>query len=156
MMTTGSSRQEHPSSVQLARELDRLVRLLRHLTPRDDITLTTASTMRALDRYGPQRLSDLAVRERVTQPAMSQLVSRLERGGYARRRGDAADARVVIVELTPRGSQLLRTRDNARAAQLTELIAVLSSDDRAAIAAALPALRRLTTANLPIKPGDHS
>jgi DNA-binding MarR family transcriptional regulator len=104
MMTTGSNRQEHPSSVQLVRELDRLVRLLRHLTPRDDISLTTASTMRALDRYGPQRLSDLAVRERVTQPAMSQLVSRLERGGYARRRGDAADARVVIVELTPRAA----------------------------------------------------
>jgi DNA-binding MarR family transcriptional regulator len=124
--------------------LERVVSLIRRLAPPQGISLTAASTLRTLERSGPCRLSALAAFEGVTQPAMTQLVSRLERDGYAERRGDTDDGRVVMVHLTPAGEDLVSRRRDLRARRLAELTGRLSIDDRAAIAAALAALDRLT------------
>jgi DNA-binding MarR family transcriptional regulator len=123
---------------------DGLFGFLRRLVPADGVSLTTGSTLHRLARTGPQRLSDLAVREAVTQPAMSQLVSRLERDGLATREGDPADGRVVLVQISPAGRTLLRRRREERARRLAEVIAQLSPDDRATLAAALPVLDKLS------------
>jgi DNA-binding MarR family transcriptional regulator len=128
---------------QLAVAFERLFTLLRRLNPPQDISLTAASTLRTLEGTGPHRLSELATREGVTQPAMTQLVSRLERAGLAERCTDPADGRVVVVRIAPAGRELLRTRREARAQKLLDLMNELESDDRAAIMAALPALDRL-------------
>jgi len=128
---------------ELATALERLVALVRRLAPQPDISISTASTMRALETSGPCRLSDLAAREGVTQPAMTQLVSRLERDGHARRRPGTEDARVVLVHLTPAGADLLRYRRQARAERLHALMDKLPPRDRAAIRGALPALTLL-------------
>ncbi|MGC9666150.1 MarR family winged helix-turn-helix transcriptional regulator [Planosporangium sp. 12N6] len=133
--------------VALAATLERVVSLLRRLAPADDISLTAAATLRTLELAGPCRLSELATREGITQPAMTQLVSRLERDGYAERRSCADDARVVMVHLTPVGADVLRRRRDARARRLVELTDRLTADDRAALAAALPALDRLVDAH---------
>lgn len=122
---------------------ERLFELLRRLTP-DTTSLTTASTLRRLDQFGDHRLSDLAVVEGVTQPAMTQLVSRLERGGFAARASDPTDGRVVVVRVTDAGRELVRRRRQIRSERLAELLAELSPADRAAIVAALPALDRLS------------
>jgi DNA-binding MarR family transcriptional regulator len=143
-------------AVALAGQLERLAALVRRLGPAPELSMTTASTMRALEQGGPARLSDLAVREGVTQPAMTQLVTRLERDGYAERRGDPADARVVLVHLTPLGAEVLRHRRGRRAERLAGLLAQLPPRDVASIAAAMPALERLTNMNhTPPTPGDH-
>ncbi|MEV6924992.1 hypothetical protein AB0M46_10890 [Dactylosporangium sp. NPDC051485] len=84
---------------------------------------------------------------------MTQLVSRLEHDGYAERRSWEADARVVMVHLTAAGAELLRRRHDARARRLAELAGRLSPEDRAALAAALPALDRLVTTQ-PDNPGS--
>ncbi|HZZ51257.1 MAG TPA: MarR family transcriptional regulator [Pseudonocardia sp.] len=127
----------------IAGGLERLVSLIRVLGPQSDLSLSTASTLYRLSTRGPQRLSDLAASEGVTQPAMTQLVSRLERLGLAERRGAADDRRVVMVHLTPHGDDLLRARQAHRAAQLSALLAQLPTEDEMAIAEALPALSRL-------------
>lgn len=132
--------------VALAISLERVISLLRRMTGPDEMSLTQAATLRALETDGPCRVSELAAQEGITQPAMTQLVSRLEQDGYAERRSWADDARVVMVHLTPAGADLLRRRRDARARLLVELTARLSADDRAALAAALPALDRLVTA----------
>jgi DNA-binding MarR family transcriptional regulator len=131
-------------TLALTATLERVVSLLRRLTPVHDVSLTTAATLRTLQRSGPCRLSELAAREGITQPAMTQLVSRLERDGYAERRGWADDARVVMVHLTPAGAELLRRWRDGRARRLAELVDRLPAEDRTAIAVALPALDRLT------------
>ncbi|WP_433201750.1 MarR family winged helix-turn-helix transcriptional regulator [Dactylosporangium sp. CS-047395] len=139
----------------LAVSLERVVSLLRRLAPADDVSLTKAATLRTLDVHGPCRLSELAVREGITQPAMTQLVSRLEQDGYAERRSCAGDARVVMVHLTAAGADVLRRRRAARARRMSELAEHLSAEDRAALAAALPALDRLVTTD-PTLPGSTS
>jgi DNA-binding MarR family transcriptional regulator len=45
------------------------------------LSLTATATLATLDRSGPSRLTWLAVREGVTQPAMTQLITRLEDAG---------------------------------------------------------------------------
>jgi DNA-binding MarR family transcriptional regulator len=132
-----------PDRTQLAIGFERLFTLVSRLNPRMDISLTAASTLRTLERDGPHRLSELAAKEGVTQPAMTQLVSRLERDGLARRCTDPTDGRVVVVRITDAGCELLLDRREARARKLSELMSALAPEDRAAILAALPALHRL-------------
>jgi len=129
--------------LQLVKSFERLFALLRRLNPQQDLSLTAASTLRTLERCGPHRLSDLASAEGVTQPAMTQLVSRLERTGLAERQTDPADGRVVVVDIADAGRDLLRQRREARAGKLAALMAELDDADRAAIMAALPAFDRL-------------
>ncbi len=109
-----------------------------------DLSLTTASTLATLDRGGPLRLSELATREGVTQPSMTALVSRLERDGLATRGSDPSDGRAVVVTLTDAGREVLVARRARRASVLADLLAELDPRDREAIAAAAPALHRLT------------
>jgi DNA-binding MarR family transcriptional regulator len=122
---------------------ERLFDALRRLNPADGISLTTASTLGRLERSGAHRLSDLAVAERVTQPAMTQLVSRLERDGLATRGGDPADGRVVVVTITDEGRRVIGARREARERRVAELLPRLPAEDAAAITAALPAIAHL-------------
>ncbi|WP_433045405.1 MarR family winged helix-turn-helix transcriptional regulator [Dactylosporangium sp. CS-033363] len=123
--------------------VERTFSLLRQGNPPNDISLTAASTLRRLEREGPRRLTELATAEGVTQPAMTQLVQRLEREGLADRAADPADGRAVLVRITRAGSELLVRRRSVRAGALEALLAHVSEDDQALIAAALPALERL-------------
>ena len=61
-------------------------------------------------------MTDLAVNEEVTQPSMTALVTQLEELGFAERRRDPTDARVVLVAITRAGRQHLRSmrRDGAK------------------------------------------
>jgi DNA-binding MarR family transcriptional regulator len=128
---------------RIAASFERLFVLLRRLTPREGLSLTAASTLGRLERSGPQRLCDLTLPEGVTQPAMTQLVSRLERDGLAVRGSDPGDGRVVVVTITGPGRDAVQRRRAARAQALSELLQALPEPDRAAIAAVLPALDRL-------------
>jgi DNA-binding MarR family transcriptional regulator len=127
----------------LAIALERVTVMVRRLAPPEGLSLTAISTLRALADHGPSRLSELATAQGVTQPAMTQLVSRLERDGYARRGGSPDDARVVLVSLTEAGGQLLRRRRSARARLLRELIDKLPGADRDLVFAAVPAMNLL-------------
>jgi DNA-binding MarR family transcriptional regulator len=127
----------------LAAGFERLFEALRRLAPPDGMSLTTASTLRRLERRGDHRLCDLAAAEGVTQPAMTQLVSRLERDGLAGRYADPADGRVVVVRISEAGREVVRRRRADRAERLAALVGALPEADRVAIEAALPALDRL-------------
>ena len=138
-----------PERCDIVACLERLLGLIRLLSPSGEISLTTASTLARLATAGPHRLSDLAAKEGVTQPAMTQLVSRLERHGLAERRGHRDDRRVVMVHITPAGRELLDQRRQQRAIRLAGLLDALSPEDERTIAAALPALTRLTDLQAP-------
>ncbi|HEY7175981.1 MAG TPA: MarR family transcriptional regulator, partial [Micromonosporaceae bacterium] len=131
--------------LDLSVSLERVVSMVRRLMPNQAMSLTAVSVLRSLEMYGPTRLTELASAQGVTQPAMTQLVTRLERDGYVRRQGSDADARVVLVTLTGHGEQFLHERREARARRLDELLAGLPADDRARILAAIPALTLLAS-----------
>jgi DNA-binding MarR family transcriptional regulator len=134
----------HPDDALVATGFARLYEGLRRLTPRDGLSLTAVSTLRRLDRSGPQRLCDLHAPEGVTQPAMTQLVTRLEKDGLAQRGSDPADGRVVVVSITDAGREVVEQRRLAHAEALAGCLQELSPEDRAAILAAVPAMERLS------------
>src|SRR6516165_11238586 len=105
---------ERTLAVGIASGVERLIGLVRSLTPPDGISLTAAATLATLERSGPQRLTALAVREGVTQPAMTQLIGRLQEAGLVSREADPTDGRVVQVCLTNRGRDLLARRGAVR------------------------------------------
>ena len=133
----------HPDDALIAAGFERLYEGLRRLTPRDGLSLTAASTLRRLARSGPQRLCDLYAPEGVSQPAMTQLVTRLEKEGLAERGNDPADGRVVVVSITADGRDVVERRRSRHARALADRLDRLPADDRAAILAALPAMERL-------------
>jgi len=100
IVTTYAAGPESADHLDLSISLERLVALVPPARPEPGHQPDHRIDAHTLDQNGPHRLSELAVREGVSQPAMTSLVSRLERDGYAKRRPDPADARVVVVHLT--------------------------------------------------------
>ncbi|MBP1157964.1 DNA-binding MarR family transcriptional regulator [Rhodococcus sp. PvR044] len=108
-----------------------------------DMSLTSAATLATLDKTGPRRITDLAVAEAVTQPAMTVLVRVMEASGLVERKGDPSDKRVTLVCLTEAGASYVRTRRQAGVDAYARLIDELTGDEIEALAAALPALLHL-------------
>src|SRR5487761_85554 len=129
----------------LTDDLERIVGLFRSLSPAGGMSMTAAATLADVERLGPQRLTLLAAREGVTQPAMTQLISRLEEAGLVRREPSEEDGRVVLVAITEEGRATLARRRAARRERLANIIARLSPHHRAALAIALPALGALAS-----------
>jgi DNA-binding MarR family transcriptional regulator len=123
--------------------VEQLVRLVRQLTGSDGLGTAATLVLNRLRREGAQRLTELARAEGMSQPGMTQLVTRLERAGYVERRPSESDGRVVVVGVTDAGLQYLDRRRAERAAALQQLLDQLGSEEQAAIAAAIPALTRL-------------
>src|SRR5580693_9747155 len=132
-------------AADLTVDLERIMGLFRSLTAPDGLSLTAAATLAAIERFGPQRLTALAAREGVTQPAMTQLISRLEDAGQVRRESDPDDGRVVLVTITDEGRATLAYRRDSRATRLAVILAQLSPDHLAALDAARPALDALAS-----------
>ena len=130
----------------IAAGMERLVRLFRAINTADGLSLTAAATLATLERSGPCRLTSLAVGEGVTQPAMTQLIARLQEAGLVDRAADPSDGRVVQVRITEAGRALLARRRAARAERLTLILDRLSPRDLAALEAALPAIEALANA----------
>jgi DNA-binding MarR family transcriptional regulator len=135
----GTSAEEMAAAADL---MDRLSIWLRRQVP-TKMSSSTVTTLYTLNSDGPLRISDLAVREAVSQPGMTTVVNRLEALGQAERIADPHDGRVALVRITDAGRAVLLDRHAARTAALQDELQRLDESDRAAIAAALPALERL-------------
>jgi DNA-binding MarR family transcriptional regulator len=83
---------------------------------------------------------DLAARERVSPPAMSNHVDRLERDGLVHRTPSERDKRRVGLTLTDDGQRVLRRVRSRRTAWLSTQLQDLTDDELAAIDAAIEPL----------------
>lgn len=121
---------------------DAIMRILTLITRRGSRELSTTAllTLAFLADEGPQRITDLALAQRIAQPSMTVLVANLEQAGYVERRRDPGDGRVTLACLTPVGERYIAGQRREGAAMIAGLIAALPSEQRAALGAALPAL----------------
>lgn len=109
----------------------------------EKLSFTTLSVLHTLSRTSPLRLTDLTATEQVTQSAITQLVTRLERDGLVERRPDLVDKRAVLVHITTKGHDVVTARHNDRVARLIPLMGQLTPAERQALAGALPVLKRI-------------
>ena len=135
--------QSDASGAELVLVLEHLVTFIRQVSTVGDLSVAASSALNRLGRDGPHGLTELAHAQRVSQPGMTQLITRMEREGLVRRTANSDDRRAVLVEATDAGLDLLERRRAERTEALQHLLDRLDPQDRAAIAAALPALARL-------------
>lgn len=144
-----------PQPAELAGELQRVLSKLFSVLRRGDtsrgagntgagdLTLAQLSILLTLLDCGPIRMTELAAHERVRTPTTTVAIRRLEKLGLVKRSRDPSDLRAVLVEVTPRGLVQHREALDARRAFLASMLANLSTEDQATLAAALGSLDRL-------------
>lgn len=134
--------------------VEQMVRYVRHSARAGGLSTAVSSAIGRLGREGPCRLTELARAEGVSQPNMTQLVTRMELAGLVRRVADRDDGRAVIVEATDSGLDVFRQRRAKRARALHVLVEELSEPEREAVRIALPALARAIQAGPepPVRP----
>ena len=95
-------------------------------------------------KYNPGiGVRELAARERVSPPALSNRVDRLEQDGLVVRKPSEDDRRRVGLTLTDEGQRLLRRVRSRRTAWLVTRLGRLSAEELAAIDAAVEPLTLL-------------
>ena len=125
-----------PALLQVGRELRREARAL-GASPEQVALLVSI-------KYAPGiGIRELAARERVSPPAMTRHVDRLERDGLVERKPSEDDRRRVGVRLTEDGQRLLRRVRSRRTAWLAQRLGELDEHALAAIAAAVEPLAQL-------------
>ncbi len=134
-------------SLALANELrPLLLQLNRHLRrelARLGVTAGQAALLHAIRTNPGAGVRELAEREGVSPPRVTAALDRLEADGLVRRTRSAADRRRVLLEVTEAGLRVLRSARRRRTAWLAARLARLEEEDRRALAACLPSLRRL-------------
>jgi DNA-binding MarR family transcriptional regulator len=121
----------------------RLSRELRRETERFGVTPRQATLLWLVRKSPGLSLRELAELERISPPALSGHVDRLERAGLVERARATTDRRRVGLLVTPVGERLLRRIRARRTTWLAERLERLEADELETISAALPALRRL-------------
>lgn len=120
----------------------------RHLLPnRRELSPSAVLVLNRVKREGPMRLTALAAAEDTSQPAMTQLVQRMERLGLLERLSDPSDGRAALVSISAKGRELWDRRTEGRRDRLADLLTGLSPQDEHALwlaaQVAMPILRRI-------------
>jgi DNA-binding MarR family transcriptional regulator len=87
-------------------------------------------------------VNDLAARARTQQSTVSIVVARLVRAGLAAKHKSAADGRIAVISLTPKGRRLLRHAPVPPASALLRVIEALPVREARALADGVDALVR--------------
>jgi len=121
--------------------------MVRHLAVRTGLGLTANLTLGTLNREGPARVTVLAAAASIGQPAMTELIQRLERQSLVTRVDDPGDGRAAVVTITNAGWALLDDLQRDRRDRMAELLTALPAEDEVtltlAMHVALPIIRRL-------------
>ena len=90
-------------------------------------------------------IRSLATQERISAPALTKHVDRLERDGLVLRSPSADDRRRIGLTLTEEGQRVLRRVRSRHTAWLATRLRGLSADELAAVEAAIEPLSRVLT-----------
>ena len=102
-----------------------------------------ARLLSAIDDRGAARISDLATLDHCSQPTMTTQVRRLEDAGLVSRASDPADARAVLISITPKGIAALAQVRADRGAVIDPYLERLDESDRRTLADAVRVMRDL-------------
>jgi DNA-binding MarR family transcriptional regulator len=130
-------------AAHLRPSLLRLTRIIRNQRVDMSVTLTQLSAMGTLHKHGPMSAGELANCERVQPPSMTKVLAMLEERGLVRRDAHPSDRRQAIMSITDAGIALLDSERRSRDAWLSQRLAQLTPDDRAALRNVVPVLDKL-------------
>ena len=112
------------------------IHALRHVRREDPATGVSPAQLSALSVLvfgGPRTLGELAAAEQVRPATMTRIAQSLVEDGYATRKRDPDDGRVVRLTATAKGRQVMRQGRERRVANLARLLGRLSADEIARV-----------------------
>jgi DNA-binding MarR family transcriptional regulator len=121
----------------------RLARELRKETEQMGVTSRQVTILWLVREHPGMSLRELAAEERISAPALSGHVDRLEKAGLLARVRDESDRRRVGLSLTEDGAALLRRVRARRTTWLADRLRGLEDDEIAAIERAIEPLGKL-------------
>ena len=134
--TTEIANRLRPVLLKLARELRREIHSL-------GVTGGQVSLLVDIKRSPGVGVRELAARERVSVPAVSKFVARMEEAGLIRREPVGGDKRRVGLHVTEAGHRVLRSVRSKRTAWLAARLGTLEPHELEAIDAAIEPLTQL-------------
>lgn len=109
-----------------------------------ELTLAQHAVLKAvMNAERPIRVSDLAAQENLAVPSMTIAIRRLQEQGLVERLRDPNDNRSVLIVATAKGAAAYNASVISAQTQLAEKLGTFADAEFRALAAALPALRRL-------------
>jgi DNA-binding MarR family transcriptional regulator len=137
-----------PAAAQTALSADLLsvvarINRLANQRVRLELPVAQARLLAAIEDQGAARISDLAALDHCSQPTMTTQVRRLEDAGLVSRVSDPADARAVLISITPKGVRTLASVRADRGAVLDPYLERLDSTDRQTLSDAVRVMREL-------------
>ncbi|TML54585.1 MAG: MarR family transcriptional regulator [Actinobacteria bacterium] len=112
------------------------IHALRHVRREDPATGVSPAQLSALSVLvfgGPRTLGELAAAEQVRPATMTRIAQALVEDGYATRKRDPDDGRVVRLTATAKGRRVMRQGRERRVANLARLLGRLSADEIAQV-----------------------
>jgi len=136
-----------PDARRLTDAVTRLRRALRASIrsdyPWETLPMAQVELLQVLGEHSPARVGDLAARQRLAPSTVSGLIGQMMTSGLVTRDVDPADRRASVVTLTDAGRDQLDAWTQAHERRLEAALHALDDSERAAVAAALPALFHL-------------
>ncbi len=108
-----------------------------------ELPYAQARLLSTIEDQGAARISDLAAFDHCSQPTMTTQVRRLEDGGLVSRITDPADARAVLISITPRGKEVLARVRADRGAIVDPYLERLEPVDRESLTEAVHVMRAI-------------
>ncbi|HEX3804744.1 MAG TPA: MarR family transcriptional regulator [Solirubrobacteraceae bacterium] len=108
-----------------------------------DLTPTRVAVLLNTVRNGPIRLADVAEQEGLNPTLLSRTVAKLAEDGLLIRTPDESDRRSAWLDATQAGRDLAAAIRAQRTQAVESALVQLSTEDRALVEAALPALEQL-------------
>jgi DNA-binding MarR family transcriptional regulator len=102
-----------------------------------------ARLLSTIEDQAAARISDLAALDHCSQPTMTAQVRRLEHAGLVSRTTDPADARAVLISITPKGVEVLADVRADRGAVIDPYLDRLDEADRQTLVDAVRVMRSL-------------
>lgn len=110
-----------------------------------ELSNVSMRALAALEREPGLRIGELAAREGIRQPSMSQAMKRLVNDGYAARHTADDDARATALTITDAGREALHNYRTAAAEALAPVFETLKPEDVATLKRTAELLPELTT-----------
>src|SRR3954453_16453796 len=143
-MPAASTRPDTALAGSLRDAIGRLGRRMRAEQAGTDLSLGQWAALRTLDSHGPMTPSELGAHEKVQPPSVTKILALLEEHGYVSLTPDPTDRRQVVLAPTPAGRTLLADHRRRKDRWVSQRLQTLDPAERAALAAALPVLEKLS------------
>lgn len=106
------------------------------------LSVSQCYALMTIKDYGPVSMRELAAKLYLTISTMTRIVEQLVKKGLVRRRPDTRDRRLVLVETSPQGEEVIQEIHNIMLATQKEILSKLSPLKREVVIKALTELTK--------------